>query len=66
VSFNTDPFFSQVRGPSTIALDASVGPDDVLDAALEACEEFGLYTPPPAGAGGGKRVSMGLYGAFTR
>ena len=27
--------YSLIRGPSTIALDASVGPDDVLDAALE-------------------------------
>jgi thymidylate kinase len=57
--------YSLVRGPTTIALDASVGPDDVLDAAIEACEEFGLYQAPPVGSGG-KRVSMGLYGAFTK
>lgn len=58
--------YSLVRGPSTIALDASLGPDDVLDAVIEACEEFGLYRPPPMGKGGGKRVSMGLYGAFAK
>ena len=35
--------YSLIRGPSTIALDASVGPDDVLDAALE----VGLTLNPP-------------------
>ena len=31
-------FFFLFLGPNTIALDASLGPDEVLSAALEACE----------------------------
>lgn len=58
--------YSLVTGPPTIALDASVGPDDVLDSALQACEEFGIYTPPPVTKGQNKRMSIGMYGAFSR
>eukprot|EP00596_Hydrurales_sp_CCMP1899_P003063 CAMPEP_0119054814 /NCGR_PEP_ID=MMETSP1177-20130426/75330_1 /TAXON_ID=2985 /ORGANISM="Ochromonas sp, Strain CCMP1899" /LENGTH=82 /DNA_ID=CAMNT_0007035191 /DNA_START=1002 /DNA_END=1250 /DNA_ORIENTATION=- len=58
--------YSLVTGPPTIALDASVGPDDVLDSALQACEEFGIYTPPPVTKGHNKRMSIGMYGAFSR
>jgi len=57
--------YSLVTGPPTIGLDASLSAEDVLTSALEACEEFDIYTPPvipkkkPS-----KRISMGIYGEF--
>jgi hypothetical protein len=33
-------------GPPTIGIDASLSADEVLTSALEACEEFDIYTPP--------------------
>jgi hypothetical protein len=56
-----------LTGPPTIVLDASTSPEEVLTIALEACEEFDIYTPPVIPRKRvHKRVSVGFYDGIAR
>lgn len=53
-----------VTGPHTIAIDASGAPDEILSAAREACEEYSIPIED-AFRGSPKRISLGVYGAWS-